>query len=227
MNIEILIAIKRYYAVFGKSPTVDNVDTNKLFPCSSDTVMRRFNGFNAALIAAGVPVNKQCARQKILFVCNHCKKPFKSVKERPFCSRLCANTHRKKSKMCRYCGAEFNSRKGHGVYCDHTCHKNYEYTCYITAWKAGKVSGNCGRYCQVSAHVRRYLREKFKNQCTQCGWAEVHKITKVVPLTVEHIDGNAENTVEQNLDLICPNCHSLTSTYGSLNRGNGRKNRKR
>jgi hypothetical protein len=25
--------------------------------------------------------------------------------------------------------------------------------------------------------------------------------------------------------LLCPNCHSLTNTFGSLNNGNGRPNR--
>jgi hypothetical protein len=34
------------------------------------------------------------------------------------------------------------------------------------------------------------------------------------------------NNKEENLILLCPNCHSLTSTFGSLNIGNGRKYRR-
>ena len=30
---------------------------------------------------------------------------------------------------------------------------------------------------------------------------------------------------EDNLEVLCPNCHSLTETYGSLNK-NGRKERR-
>ena len=32
---------------------------------------------------------------------------------------------------------------------------------------------------------------------------------------------------EDNLDLICPNCHSLTATYKGANKGNGRKDREK
>ncbi len=41
-------------------------------------------------------------------------------------------------------------------------------------------------------------------------------------LEIDHIDGNSDNNSEENLRLVCPNCHSLTSTYRGTNRGNGR-----
>ena len=40
-----------------------------------------------------------------------------------------------------------------------------------------------------------------------------------------YIDGHSENNSLPNLKLLCPNCHSLTPTYGFLNKGNGRKKR--
>jgi predicted HNH restriction endonuclease len=46
--------------------------------------------------------------------------------------------------------------------------------------------------------------------------------SKKIPLEVEHIDGNYMNSKEENLTLLCPNCHSLTSTAKGANRGNGR-----
>jgi 5-methylcytosine-specific restriction endonuclease McrA len=47
-----------------------------------------------------------------------------------------------------------------------------------------------------------------------------------MPLHIDHIDGDSENHNESNLTLLCPNCHSLTSTYGKLNNGHGREKAK-
>ena len=44
--------------------------------------------------------------------------------------------------------------------------------------------------------------------------------------TVNHKDGNKANNKEDNLDLLCPNCHSLTKNYGSLNKGNSTRYKK-
>jgi 5-methylcytosine-specific restriction endonuclease McrA len=57
----------------------------------------------------------------------------------------------------------------------------------------------------------------------RCGWDEIHPITNKVPIQLDHIDGNSENNSLQNLRLLCPNCHSLTPTFGILNKGNGRE----
>jgi hypothetical protein len=64
--------------------------------------------------------------------------------------------------------------------------------------------------------------ERFGEKCTRCGWGERHPLTGKVPVEVEHIDGNWRNNAPSNLTLLCPNCHSLTSTYRALNRGRGR-----
>lgn len=46
---------------------------------------------------------------------------------------------------------------------------------------------------------------------------------KPLTLHLEHIDGDATNNVKDNVCLLCPNCHALTPTYGSKNRGNGKR----
>ncbi len=74
---------------------------------------------------------------------------------------------------------------------------------------------------------KRYLIFKNGNKCMECGWCEVNKTTGNVPIQLEHIDGNSKNNNLDNLKLLCPNCHSLTSTYGSLNKGNGRSERQK
>ena len=40
---------------------------------------------------------------------------------------------------------------------------------------------------------------------------------------VWHKDGDYTNNKEENLQLLCPNCHSLTETYGILNKGNSKR----
>ena len=60
-----------------------------------------------------------------------------------------------------------------------------------------------------------------------CGWSQVHSITNKVPIQLEHIDGNSDNNKLSNLKLLCPNCHSLTPTYGALNKNNGSSRRKK
>lgn len=95
------------------------------------------------------------------------------------------------------------------------------YVEYIDRWKAGQESGMRG-VTSISNHIRRYLFEKYESKCGRCGWGLVNPFTCNIPLEVEHIDGNHTNNVESNLILLCPNCHSLTGTYRSLNKGNGR-----
>lgn len=79
----------------------------------------------------------------------------------------------------------------------------------------------------ISANLKKYLFNKYNNQCSLCGWGEINPTSNTLPLEVEHIDGNFENNSETNLTLLCPNCHSLTPTYKGANKGNGRKGRKK
>ena len=68
---------------------------------------------------------------------------------------------------------------------------------------------------------------EYTHQSDKCGQKEKNSYTQIIPLEVEHIDGNFQNNNEDNLILLCPNCHSLTSTYKGANKGHGRKNRKK
>ena len=71
--------------------------------------------------------------------------------------------------------------------------------------------------------VRRVLREKFGNKCSECGINEYNN--KSITLEVDHKNGNHLDNTIKNLRLLCPNCHSQTPTYKNRNKGKGRTNR--
>ncbi len=65
--------------------------------------------------------------------------------------------------------------------------------------------------------------KKYDEKCSVCGWNVKHPLMGHCPLEIEHLDGNAENNKEENLTILCPNCHALSPHYKNLNRGKGRK----
>jgi len=61
-------------------------------------------------------------------------------------------------------------------------------------------------------------------RCQECGVSEWNG--KELVFELDHADGNSENNQEENLRLLCPNCHSQTGTYKSKNMGKGRHYRR-
>lgn len=129
----------------------------------------------------------------------------------------------KKVRFCSSCKVLLKERHKI-IYCSNKCQIGHRYQLWMASWKKGEQDGSRGiRTRNISEYLKRYLHEKFNNKCFLCGWDKKHPITGKIPLEIEHIDGNAENNVEKNLQLLCPNCHALTPFYKNLNKGNGRK----
>jgi hypothetical protein len=61
--------------------------------------------------------------------------------------------------------------------------------------------------------LKRYLIEKFGEKCAKCKQDAYWNNEKLV-LQLDHIDGNSDNNVVNNLRLLCPNCHSQTDNFG-------------
>ena len=173
-----------------------------------------------------------------LVSCLNCGNTFhksrSSVKKSPnhYCNKKCFNVAygRNKSeglsvKNC-LCGCEKQCKTVKSKFYSHECQQDYYYKLNIIDWRENKkFQRNESAY--VPQFIRRYLFQKFGNKCCKCGWKEVNPATKKVPLQIDHINGDACDNREQNLQLLCPNCHSLTETFGSLNNGKGRENRRK
>jgi len=123
---------------------------------------------------------------------------------------------------CIVCGRE-PARSGY-TYCSNACQHEFQYQAYIRRWKNGAEEG-LNSIGLVTGPVKKYLREKHGNKCCLCGWSQTNPKTGVVPLVADHIDGNWQNNIEENLRLVCPNCDALSLTFAALNKGNGRAHR--
>lgn len=145
--------------------------------------------------------------------------------QKKFCSRSCAAKHNNVAHpkrppstkpLCRVC----NKRlwRDNSIYCQ-DCRTETLYNEYIARWKDGTEPG--GSDYGVSTHVRKYLYRVRGEKCELCDWAQSRPADGKIPLTIHHI-GRYDDHRETMLQILCPNCHSLTSTYGALNRGNGR-----
>lgn len=163
------------------------------------------------------------------FYCKECGKKIEWKKDigrnHDFCNHSCAASYNNRGhcknrpplpehSYCLNCGKEIT--RGH-KYCDKKCQDQYEFNQYIQQWQEGKESGITGNQ-GISHRIRKYLFNKYNNSCQICGWDQVNPNTGLVPLHIHHIDGDCHNNKEENLQLLCPNCHSLTDNYGAKNK---------
>lgn len=179
--------------------------------------------------------NKRKSREPIQQLCLLCSKIFvPKYKKQKFCSRSCSASfnnkniaHNKPSNhktiqaintnQCLYCHKKLSSAKRYYTTCDRICSNNYKKEQKIKEWKTNPASAT-NKDGNLSSTIRNFLLDEAGNKC-RCGFNTKHSITGKVPLTINHIDGNSLNNHPDNLEVLCPNCHSLTTNYGALNKG--------
>jgi hypothetical protein len=123
---------------------------------------------------------------------------------------------------CKNCSKTFKfspSQKG-GIYCSNKCQQEFQYQQNISNWLSKKITGS-QKDGRPSDFVRKYLLEESCYKCSKCGWGEKNPHNGIVHLEIDHISGKRDNNYKENLQVLCPNCHSLTDTYKTLNKNIG------
>ncbi len=139
---------------------------------------------------------KQCPK------CNN-----EHTKDGIFCSRKCANS--------RICSAENKLKKSEAL---KGKSRNGDTTTRVQKFKDTCIAKyNATPFDQLGPeNRRRRVFEDQEHKCNKCSVQEWfgHKIS----LELEHKDGNTENNSRENLEGLCPNCHSITDTWRGRNR---------
>ena len=125
--------------------------------------------------------------------CERCGRTFRRyaghVHQR-FCSKECTRKPIE-PRRCKGCGKSFVPNKRHGLYCARGC-----------VHRSNAVE-RINRGIFVNARIAKaYLLEV--GGCSRCGWKEIPEV-----LELHHIDRNRRNNGIFNLELLCPNCHTV------------------
>ncbi len=154
--------------------------------------------------------------------CLHCSADISSKEKKvKFCNRSCSSTFNNKQRFnrnglrCKGCNNSIQ-RQGNRTYCSMSCRQDHQVKLWLTDEFDPTVKAG------LSQPFRNWLLRESNFKCQECQWSKVNHVTGKVPLTIDHIDGNYKNNKRSNLRVLCPNCHSLTPTYGALNAGKGR-----
>lgn len=210
---------------------------NKIFGISKSDAYRVFKGTkNKRFCSRSCLGEYKTKTQRKEVCCKNCGKAFmkhlSAISDNNFCSKSCAGTfngkvHPKRTKKirnvinCETCKSPI--KDANKKYCSLSCFYKHIKETNIKQWTDGKLAATTGRTLNIRQFVRNFLIEQAGNKCSKCGWNVIHSVTKRCPLEINHIDGNPSNNDISNLEVLCPNCHSLTPNFRALNKNSPRK----
>lgn len=117
-------------------------------------------------------------------------------------------------------GLHFNTFKRHAVKLG--CYRPNQGACGKSKPSVNQIpidqilDGQHSSYQSNKLRVRLIAEGIKKHQCEKCFltcWLDAP-----IPLELHHIDGDRTNHKLNNLQLLCPNCHSQTETFRGKNR---------
>lgn len=127
-----------------------------------------------------------------------------------YCSRSCANSRCWSAEVNQARSVKLAGRKGNNRPAD------------LEKWKENVKKAwlekyNATPFDQLGSENRR--RRVFEEQnfcCNRCGLSEWQGVK--LTLELDHKDGNTANNKRDNLEGLCPNCHSITDTWRGRNK---------
>lgn len=115
---------------------------------------------------------------------------------------------------CVHCNTETTNDK----YCSNACQRAAQTAQKKKDFLEGKY---VGRHMGFRCWSKELLEELFGAKCNCCGLGPEYN-GKPLTLQVNHKDGDAKNNAVENVELLCPNCHSQTENYGRKNKVSSR-----
>lgn len=182
--------------------------------------------------------------QKEKKYCFCCKTELNGLHKKKFCSRSCSVKHNnsvnpKRKKIIKFKKIETVNLKNEIEIKCLLCQKNLDSRqknynknqfcstiCLIESKHQNRIKKfNKGDNLKICANALRiFIKKIYGHQCSKC--KNTHWNGLLIPIEVEHVDGNSENNTRENLCLLCPNCHAQTPTYKAKNVGQGRAYRR-
>jgi DNA-directed RNA polymerase subunit RPC12/RpoP len=106
---------------------------------------------------------------------------------------------------CKNCGKEvtYSPSQSKGLYCSWNCSA------------ADRIKTKFALNTNWSKHMGTHLKKLRGERCEECGITEHNG--KPIIFQVDHMNGDRADNRFENLKILCPNCHSQTSTFGVKN----------
>lgn len=123
---------------------------------------------------------------------------------------------------CQYCDVEITNPWPQQKYCGKHCESEFK-----ISNKYKHYLENQNLFCDISGDMRwvkKHILLEQKNKCSLCGIINEWN-GKPLIFILDHIDGDANNNLRNNLRLVCHNCDSQLDTYKSKNKNSSRKER--
>lgn len=122
---------------------------------------------------------------------------------------------KKELLFCQWCGKPLTTKHAK-KFCSLACDAAFRNQQRLKEWFVGNYSVNPNK---IPNFIRQYLYKKNNYKCENCGFEGYNPVTGNSILQIHHRDGNSANNVEENLQVLCPNCHAMTDSYMALNKG--------